>query len=105
MSIDYRTTISFSAAVINPVSGAEVRWFIDGKNTATGETYTQKEAKKDFTVQAKYMQGDKTLAESETETVKVNAGFFARLVAFFRSLFGRLPKIAQAYLGAQLREQ
>lgn len=59
------------------------------------DTYTEKEAKRDFTVQAKYMKDGKVLAESATETVKVNTGFFAKLKAFFRSLFGRLPKVVQ----------
>ena len=35
------------------------------------------------------------LAESAVETVKVNTGFFAKLVAFFKGLFGSLPVIVQ----------
>lgn len=102
-TVDYRTTITFSADDIqNPVSGAQIHWLINGQDKGTSDTYTEKEAKKDFTVQAKYMKDGKVLAESEIETVKVNAGFFARLKAFFRALFGRLPKVVQEYLGIEI---
>ena len=101
-TLDYRTTITFSADVFNEVSGAKVHWFIDGKDSGTGDTYTAKEVKKDFIVQAKYMQSSKVLAESDTETVKVNSGFFARLKAFFRGLFGKLPVVVQEYLGVEV---
>ena len=39
------------------------------------------------------------LAESETETVKVNQSFFQKLIAFFKGLFGLLPTITQAFKG------
>ena len=99
-TVDYRTTITFFAdPVQNPVDGASVHWFINGLDKRASDTYTEKEAKATFTVQAKYMKGNTVLAESETETVNVKTGFFARLKAFFRALFGRLPKVVQEYLG------
>ena len=102
-TIDYRTSITFSTDEIqNPVSGAQIHWFIDGQDKGVADTYTMKEAKKDFTVQAKYVKDGKVLAESEIETVKINAGFFARLKAFFRALFSRLPKVVQEYLGIEI---
>ena len=100
-TVDYRTTITFAAVVNSPVDGAEVHWFVDGKDMGTGDTYTVKEAKKTFTVQAKYMQDGKTLAESETETVSVKTGFFAKLAAFFKALFKKLPVLTQEYLGIE----
>ena len=101
-SVDYRTTITFTAVVENPVAGAAVRWFVDGQDVGSGETYTVKEAKKDFNVQAKYVSGSEVLAESGVESVQVNSGFFTRLKAFFRGLFGRLPKVVQEYLGIEI---
>lgn len=99
-TVDYRTTITFTAEVENPVAGAQVYWFIDNKDAGTcGITYTAAEARQTFTVQARYMQGSTVLAKTETETVKVKTDFISKLIAFFRGLFGRLPKIAQAYLG------
>ena len=100
-TVDYRTTITFAAVVNSPVDGAEVHWFVDGKDMGTGDTYTVKEAKKTFTVQAKYMQDGKTLAESETETVSVKTGFFAKLAAFFKALFRKLPVLVQEYVGME----
>ena len=105
-TVDYRTTITFSAEdVKNPVSGASIHWFINGQDKGASDTYTEKEAKANFTVQAKYMKNGQALAESEVETVKVNTGFFAKLKAFFRALFGRLPKVVQAYLGVEFSER
>ncbi len=102
-TVDYRTTITFSADPVEyPVSGAQIHWFINGQDKGVTDTYTEKEAKKGFTVQAKYMKDGKVLAESEIETVKVNAGFFAKLKAFFRSLFGKLPKVVQSYFGVEI---
>ena len=101
-NVDYRTTITFSADVTNRVSGASVHWFIDGQDKGANDTYTMKEVKKDFTVQAKYVKDGKVLADSEIETVTVNVGFFTRLKAFFRALFGRLPKVVQEYLGVEI---
>ena len=105
-TVDYRTTITFSVDEIqNPVADASVHWFINGQDKGASETYTEKEAIATFTVQAKYMKGNTVLAESETETVNVKTGFFARLKAFFRALFGRLPKVVQEYLGIEIIEK
>ncbi|MBQ7546366.1 MAG: leucine-rich repeat domain-containing protein, partial [Clostridia bacterium] len=70
-TVDYRTTITFSAEVTNPVSGAAVHWFINGQDKGAADTYTEKEAKATYTVQTKYIKDGKVLAESETETVNV----------------------------------
>ena len=95
-SVDYKTTVTFAAIKSSAPAGATIHWFIDGRDVGAGETYTVEHAKADYTVQCKLMQGGTVLAESEVETVKVNAGFFARLIAFVRSLFRRLPVITQA---------
>ncbi|MBQ6267107.1 MAG: leucine-rich repeat domain-containing protein [Clostridia bacterium] len=97
-SVDYKTTITFTAITTDAPDGATVHWFVNDKDVGTGvgETYTVKQATADYTVQAKLIGRDGTvLAESEVETVNVNTGFFARLVAFFRSIFGSLPVIVQ----------
>ena len=51
------------------------------------------------------MKDGKILAESEIETVNVKTGLFAKLKAFFRALFGRLPKVVQEYLGIEIIEK
>ena len=102
ITVDYRSTITFAADVTGPVDGAKTHWFVDGKDTAAGDTFTVKEVKKDFNIQAKYIKDGSVLAESDTETVKVNSGFFARLKAFFRALFGKLPVVVQDYFGVAI---
>ena len=102
--VDYRTTITFNALVDKAPIGAEVHWIINGEDVAVGNSYTAKEVTKDFTVQAKLMLGNVPIAGSMTETVTVKTGFFARLVAFFRGIFHRLPVITQEYLGLEIKE-
>lgn len=99
VEVDYRTTVKFSAVVTGPVDGGEIHWFVDGKDAGKGETYTVKEAKKSFAVQAKYVKDGEVLDETETESVKVKSGFFDKLKAFFRALFKKLPILAQEYVG------
>ncbi|MCR4615696.1 MAG: DUF6273 domain-containing protein [Clostridiales bacterium] len=101
-TVDYKATVTFTAEVTNPVSGAAVHWFIDGKDEGTGDTYTVTKAKKSYNVQIRYIKDGSLLAESEIETVNVKTGFFAKLAAFFRSIFGKLPKIVQGYFDAEL---
>ena len=92
----YKTTITFSATATDAPEGASIHWFIDGKDSGEGESYTVKKAKKTFTVQVKLMDKDgEVLAESEVETVNVKTGFFARLIAFFKMIFFLLPKVTQ----------
>ena len=95
-SVDYKATVTFTAVIENTLDGATIQWFVNDKKAETGETCTVKQATADYTVQCKLIGSNgSVLAESETETVKVSTGFFAKLVAFFRSLFGSLPVITQ----------
>ena len=95
-NVDYKATVTFTADLSNAPAGTTVHWIIDGKDVGTGETYTVSQATKDYTVQVKLYDADGTeLYTSETETVKVNTSFFAKLIAFFKQLFGALPKITQ----------
>ncbi len=48
---------------------------------------------------------DPVYASSEIEQVIVRDGLFARLKAFFRSIFGKLPKVVQTYLGVEIIER
>ena len=96
LDVDYKTTVTFTADLSGAPAGATAHWFIDGKDVHTGATCTVKQATKDYTVQVKLIGADgAVLAESEVETVKVNTGFFAKLIAFFKGLFGALPVIIQ----------
>lgn len=96
-NVAYKTTVTFTADLSNAPEGTAAHWIIDGKDVHTGETYSVKQATKDYTVQVKLIGADGTeLYASEVETVKVKVDFFSRLIAFFRQIFGALPIITQA---------
>lgn len=92
----YKTTIKFYADYGVLPNGASVSWFINGRYKGSGESCTVKNATENFTAQIKLIDDNgNILHESKTETVKIKAGFFDKLVAFFQGLFGTLPNIVQ----------
>ena len=95
--IDYKTTITFRAEINNPAFGGQIHWFINGEDrTPGGRTeYTVSEATSDFDIQVKYLYGGEVISESQIEHVDVNTSFFARIIAFIRNLFTKLPNITQ----------
>lgn len=95
-TIDYRTTISFTAITKDMPKDATVVWYKDGQKVGEGDKFTVKEAKEAFTVQAKIIdKSGSILNTSETELVKVKTDFLSRIIAFFKALFKRLPVIEQ----------
>lgn len=55
-----------------------------------------KELTNDTEVQFKLINADGSVAyESPVETIKVKHGFFDKIIAFFKKLFGSLPVIYQ----------
>ena len=100
--VDYRSTILFKPKLDAIPAGAEVHWIVNGEEVAVGSSYKAEQVKKDFMIQAKLMQGSTELSASEAKTVKVDSSFFARLKAFFRSVFHILPVITQEYLGIEI---
>ena len=94
----YRTTITFTAEPANAPAGATVHWFLDGRDVYTGERYTVSQATESYEIQVKLFAADgAVLAESNTETVRIKNSPFAKIIAFFRMLFGRLPVFEQAF--------
>ncbi len=94
VSVSYRTTCTFTYTGSLP-SGTTVQWYINGQNRGTGNSVTVSQAKSDFTVKCVAVNNGKIIAESQTQTVHVDTGFFAKLVAWFKSLFGSLPTYNQ----------
>ena len=95
-TVDYRTTITFTATVEKMPEGAMIIWYKDGQRAGTGETFTVADAREAFTVQARVVDDSgNTLNSTETELVKVKTDFFSKIIAFFRMLFGKLPIIEQ----------
>ena len=98
-TIDYRSSITFKYTANIP-AGASVHWFYKGVDVGTSEQYEVRKAKADFDIRAKVLStdGKTVLAQSEIEVIHVRTDFLAKLKAFFRALFGRLPKeVQEAY--------
>ena len=85
--LNYKSKVTVYA--VADTNGSNIHWFADGKDTGkTGASYTIDSAKAGVTLQAKVYVEGKVCAESEAVKVQVNTGFFARLAAFFRGIFG-----------------
>ena len=95
-TVDYKTTITFTAKADNMPEGTTIIWYKDGQRAGTGETFTVADAREAFTVQARLVdESGNTLNSTETELVKVKADFFSRIIAFFRLILKRTPVIVQ----------
>ncbi len=95
VSVSYKTTCTFSCENKNLPSDAEVQWFVNGKYSKSGNSYTVVKATADFKLQCKAVQNGNIIAESQIEKVDVDTGFLSRLIAFFKGIFGKLPSYTQ----------
>lgn len=93
-TIDYRASLTIYADVQNCT---DVTWVVTGAQCTINDdrSVTINQAKGDFSVYftAKDLKGNEV--KSETESVKVNTGFFAQFAAFFKGLFKKLPDLQQ----------
>ena len=97
INASYKETITFSAVTIDAPEGSSIHWFVNGNDSGTGESFTVIRATKSYTIQAKLVDRDgNILSESEMETVNIKTGFFGRLFAFLRMIFGLLPVMSQS---------
>ena len=97
-TVDYATAITFTAETTGTVEGASVEWIVtwDNGGKSYGTTYTVsdkggKRVGEGYSIQARlwgnYEGGQTVYGASETEFVHVKAGFFNKLVWFFKRLF------------------
>lgn len=95
-TVDYKTTITFTAITKDMPDNATIYWYIDGEKAGEGGRFTIEKATDAFNVQAKVIDASgKILNSSEPELIKVKTDFLSRLIAFFKMLFGKLPVIEQ----------
>ncbi len=104
-SVDYRANVTITATADNVPSGYVLAIYdgnselTRGDNKAVSFKAGNMTANRTFTVKVidpnnKAVQKDSNGAElSKNCEVKVNTGFFAKLIAFFRGLFGSLPNV------------
>ena len=101
-TVNYRDKILFVASVENmPVNGMLV-WFVNGEKVCEGETYMSESAEKDFEISAKVVDDDNVAVDKDGKevadscSVTVRAGFWQKLISFFKNLFGISRVVVQA---------
>lgn len=89
ISVDYNSKLIFHTTTEAP-DGYKIVW----SNGQEGSTCTiNKATDKEYKISAKLVRisDGSTVKASQEETVNVDNGFFAKIIAFFRGLFGSLP--------------
>ena len=102
-TVDYRSKVTITAAADNVPSGYFLAVYEGNNQVAKGDnarvSYSAGEVKNNRTFTVKVVDSNGTVQKSDSETlqkdveVKVNSGFFAKIIAFFRGLFGSLPEV------------
>ncbi len=91
LPVDYKSKLVFHITSTSKISDDyKIIWSTgDEGTTCTIDKATEKEYK----ISAKLVKksDNSTVAVTKEETVTVNTGFFAKIIAFFRSLFNALP--------------
>ena len=89
LSVDYKAKLIFHTDIEAP-KGYKIVW----SNGEEGSTCTINQAtNSEYKIKADLVRisDSKVVKSTKEETVTVNTGFFARIIAFFRGLFGSLP--------------
>ena len=103
-SYDYRTIITIEATATDVDEEYYLAIYIGGKEVARGDnksaSYKYGELKADLEYEVKVVDKDGNVAKDGSENflskqgeITCNKSFFKRLIAFFKSLFGLLPKV------------
>lgn len=101
-SLNYKESLILTAVTTGMPSDAQIYWYVDGVKAGEGETFKLYQATQNVTVDVKIVDSSGVDVSingkifSDTEQVNVNTGFFAKLIAFFKGLFGSLRTITQS---------
>ena len=99
-TINYGETLYLTATAENKPADAQIRWYVNGEAQYEGEKFDYK-GEKNAVIEAKlvidgevmkYVSGEEM---SDRETVTVKSGFFQKLIAFFKNLFGISTAVIQ----------
>ncbi|MBR3619974.1 MAG: InlB B-repeat-containing protein, partial [Clostridia bacterium] len=96
--VEYMSTVVFYYDADGLEDGQRVNWIVNSTNYGEGNkdgSIEVRDIKDSFKIKAVIVDGSKTIMESDTEIITVKKGFFAKIKAFFRRLFRRLPVIHQ----------
>ncbi len=92
--IKYGETLRLTAEVKNEIKPMKILWYVDGEFKGEGNTFDIKFDSGSKTVTVKAADGEGNVLTdadgkeiSSSETVSVKAGFFQKLISFFKDLF------------------
>lgn len=92
--IKYGETLRLTAEVTNEIKPMQILWYVDGEFKSEGNTFDIKFDSGSKTVTVKAADGEGNVLTdadgneiSSSETVTVKAGFFQKLISFFKNLF------------------
>ncbi|MBR4450955.1 MAG: InlB B-repeat-containing protein, partial [Clostridia bacterium] len=91
---DYRSTITFEAQVTDG-AGKDIVWYVNGNRVASGAKYTAENVEKSFSIRCETIDANGNTVSSETLSISIKTDFFSILIAFFRGIFGMLPKVSR----------
>ena len=104
-TVDYRNGIQLTA-LVGPgelPENVKIVWYVDGTEAGTGTTFIKTDIRAAFKVKVQLEDNDGNVWHDrdgneikDEEQINVNAGFFKKIVAFFRWLFKLLKTIPQA---------
>ena len=103
-TFDYRSIVTITATATDVPEGYHLALYVNGAKVKDGDnksvSYTYGEIKTDINYTVKIVDSNGNVQKDSSDNdlskdsrVTVNAGFFKKLVAFFKGLFGTLPKV------------
>jgi uncharacterized repeat protein (TIGR02543 family) len=101
-TINYGETLKLSVNTTNLPDGSKICWYIDGVKKAEGEVFDVNFEGGTKIITVKIISFDGNVLKdvngneiSDSETVTVKAGFFQKLISFFKNLFGADRTVVQ----------
>ncbi len=99
ITVPYKSTVILYAETNLPFE-PDIKWYVNGEYYMSGNRFDIENIADDISVYFEATDESGYALRSATETVKVSSGFFARLIAFFKQIFGLLPVISQSVFSA-----
>ena len=101
-TINYGETLKLSVNTTNMPDGSKICWYVDGVKKGEGEVFEVSFEGGTKIVTVKIIGSDGNVLKdvngneiSDSETVTVKAGFFQKLISFFKNLFGANRTVVQ----------
>lgn len=103
-TINYRDKLQLTATVDNMPENGNIAWYIGENKVGEGETYTAERAENNFEITVKIVDSDDNVLldadgeeVSDSQSIIVKAGFWQKLISFFKNLFGISRIVEQAF--------